>query len=176
VARWTIINGGSGEADQIGKNGEFFDNLDLSFLPADVCAVQSPDGVICEIEKGDPATGERSHNEQNVSIDTLSWWSTATSTWHSSWEVANATKLASLSISPGTLSPAFSSETLAYEASVGSSVASVSVACTAMDSQSTITVVNADNLEVGENDVLISLEKEGSQDMYYVIKITREAL
>ena len=30
MAKWTVINGGTGESDQIGKDGYFYSNLDLS--------------------------------------------------------------------------------------------------------------------------------------------------
>ena len=90
MAKWTIVNGGSGEADQIGKDGLFYDNLDLAFLPSDVCAVQSPDSVTCEIEYGNPATGVRTHNTENVATSSLSWWSNVNTTWQAAHDAATA--------------------------------------------------------------------------------------
>ena len=90
MAKWVIINGGSGDADQIGKDGVFYDNLDLTWLPSDVCAVQSPDGVTCEIEKGDPATGNRTQNDADVATNTLSWWSNVSTTWQAAYDAEQA--------------------------------------------------------------------------------------
>ena len=90
MAKWTIVNGDSADAEQIGKDGHFYSHLDLSFLPANVCAVQSPDGVTCEIEYGDPATGERSTNEANVATSTLSWWSSVETTWQAAYDAEQA--------------------------------------------------------------------------------------
>jgi len=86
MAKWVIINGDVPSADQIGKDGHFYSELDLSFLPANVCAVQSSDGVTCQIEYGDPATGERSTNEANVATSTLSWWSNVETTWQAAYD------------------------------------------------------------------------------------------
>ncbi len=89
MAKWTIINGGSGDADQIGKDGLFYDNLNLTWLPSDVCAVQSPDGATCEIERGNPATGAHTGNDENVATNTLSWWSSVESTWQAAHDAAS---------------------------------------------------------------------------------------
>ena len=86
MARWTIINGGSGESDQIGKDGVFYENMDLSFLPDDVCAVQSPDGITCTIELGDPATGRRTSNLEGVKTSSLSWWPNVEPTWQAAYD------------------------------------------------------------------------------------------
>jgi len=90
MARWTIINGGSGDADQIGKDGLFYDNLDLTFLPDDVCAVQSADGVTADIEKGTPSTGVRTSTEEGVATSSLSWWSNVATTWQTQHDAAVA--------------------------------------------------------------------------------------
>ena len=90
MAKWVVINGGSGDADQIGKDGVFYDNLDLSWLPSDVCAVQSPDGITCSIEKGNPVTGERTSNEDGVATSTLSWWSNINTTWQAAYDAEQA--------------------------------------------------------------------------------------
>lgn len=89
MAKWVLVNGGSADADQIGKDGEIYSYLDLSFLPANVCAIQSPDGVTCEIEYGDPATGKRTMNAENVQTSTLSWWASVESTWQAAYDAAH---------------------------------------------------------------------------------------
>jgi len=90
MAKWTVINGGSAEADQIGKDGVFYNNLNLTWLPSDVCAVQSANGETCEIEKGDPATGSRTQNDIDVATNTLSWWSNVSTTWQAAYDAEQA--------------------------------------------------------------------------------------
>lgn len=175
MAKWTIINGGSGDADQIGKDNEFYDNLDLTFLPDDVCAVQSADGVTADIEKGTPSTGVRTSTEEGVATSTLSWWSNVSTTWQAAWDAEHATELTALTISSGTLSPAFDTETSSYTASVANSVTSITVTATARDSGATISVSGDDSLDVGDNDVNISISKTGSPTSVYSITVTRAA-
>lgn len=173
MAKWTIINGGSGDADQIGKDGYFYDNLDLSFLPSDVCAVQSADGVTCSIERGNPATGQRTSNEDNVATSTLSWWSNVITTWQAKWDIEHATDLTALTISSGTLSPTFDTNTKSYTASVANSITSITVTGTARDSGATVTVSGNTSLDVGENEVEVDITKTDSPNKEYIITVTR---
>lgn len=175
MAKWTIVNGGSGEADQIGKDGVFYDNLDLTFLPDDVCAVQSADGVTADVEKGTPSTGVRTSTEEGVATSTLSWWSNVSTTWQAAYDAEHATELTALTISSGTLSPAFDTDTSEYTASVANSVTSITVTATARDSGATVSVSGNDSLDVGDNDVTVSITKSGSPDMSYTITVTRAA-
>jgi hypothetical protein len=85
MAKWTIIY----DNGQIGKDGEFYDNLNMSWLPSDILAVQSPDGVTCEIEKGDRATYNHTENLENIATNSLSWWSNVDSTWQTAYDLAN---------------------------------------------------------------------------------------
>ena len=85
MAKWTIIHSNG----LIVKDGEGYENLDLSFLPSDVLALQSPDGVTCEIERGDRATETHTANDQNVATSTLSWWSSVSTTWQAAYDAAN---------------------------------------------------------------------------------------
>ena len=78
MAKWTIIY----DNGQIGKDGQFYDDLDMSWLPSDILAVQSPDGVTCEIEKGDRTTGTHTQNLENVATSSLSWWSNVETKWN----------------------------------------------------------------------------------------------
>lgn len=175
MAKWTIVNGGSGDADQIGKDGVFFDNLDLSFLPDDVCAVQSADGVTCEIEKGNPSTGVRTSNESNVATSTLSWWPNVSTAWQAAWDTYYATELTALTISSGTLSPTFDTDTQSYTASVANSITSITVTGTARDSSATVTVSGNTSLDVGENEIEVDVTKTDSPDRGYLITVTRAA-
>jgi len=90
MTKWVVINGGSGDADQIGKDDFFYNNLDLSFLPDDVLAVQSADGVTADIEKGDPSTGVATSTEEGVATSSLSWWSNVATTWQAADDVWQA--------------------------------------------------------------------------------------
>lgn len=175
MAKWTIINGGSGDADQIGKDGVFYDNLDLTFLPDDVCAVQSADGVTADVEKGNPATGHRTSTEEDVATSTLSWWPSVSTTWQAAWDAEHATELTALTISSGTLSPAFDTDTISYTASVANSVTSITVTATARDSGSTILIIGDDSLDVGDNDIEITITKDNSPSRMYVVTVTRAA-
>ena len=77
MAKWTLSYAGG----QIGKDNLFYDNLNLSWLPSNILAVQSLDGVVCEIEEGDRATETNTGNQENVQTNTLTWWSNLEATW-----------------------------------------------------------------------------------------------
>ena len=85
MAQWTIIyNDG-----RIVKDGEGYDGLDVSWLPSDVLAVQSPDGVTADIEKGNRATETHTSVDENVATSTLSWWSSVSTTWQAAYNLDN---------------------------------------------------------------------------------------
>ena len=86
MAKWTIIytNG------QIGKDGQFYAELELTWLPTTILAVQSLDGVTCEIEHGDRATETHTHNEMDVSTSSLAWWSNVDATWQAAYDAEQA--------------------------------------------------------------------------------------
>jgi hypothetical protein len=77
MARWTIV----ALDNAIGKDGTFYHDLDLSWLPSDVLAVQSYDGVTCEIETGDKVLEKVTGNQENVAVSGLSWWLNVDTTW-----------------------------------------------------------------------------------------------
>jgi hypothetical protein len=175
MPKWTIVNGGSGDADQIGKDGVFYDNIDLSFLPSDVLAVQSEDGVTCDIEHGNPATGWSTTYQSDVATSTLSWWSSVDAAWQARYNDSIATELTALSVAEGTLSPVFSSSVLEYDLPVSNSVTSVSVTATARDSGATVEVHHNNNLQVGENSVYVTCTKSNCPNRAYVINVIRAA-
>lgn len=175
MPKWTIVNGGSGDADQIGKDGVFYDNMDLAFLPADVLAVQSEDGVTCEIEHGDPATGWATFNQSDVATSTLSWWSSVDAAWQARHEDERATELTALSVAEGALSPAFDTNEFSYDLAVGNSVTSVSITATARDSEATVEFHNSDDLQVGDNSVYVTCTKSNCPNRGYVINVVRAA-
>ena len=100
---------------------------------------------------------------------------------------SNDAKLRGLSISVGTLTPSFDSNTDAYTALVAHSVSSVTVTPTAKDSNATITVAGtavnsgdasgAQTLSLGDNDIVIVVTAEdGSTTETYTVKVTRRAV
>lgn len=85
MAKWTIIQNNG----LIVKDGEGYENLDVSFLPSDVLVVQSPDGVTADLEKGNQSTETHTSNDENVATSTLSWWSSVSTTWQAAYDAAN---------------------------------------------------------------------------------------
>ena len=87
MAKYTVIfNEG-----QIYKDGKCYSDLDLSWLPSDILAVQSFDGLSCNIEKGDRVTLRHTENQENVATSSLSWWSNVDATWQTAYDDEQAT-------------------------------------------------------------------------------------
>jgi len=92
-------------------------------------------------------------------------------------------RLASLAISSGTLSPAFSSDTTSYTASVGNSVTSISVTPTTTDATATVKIngvvvksgtASNINLKVGDNTITtIVTAQDGKTTDAYTIVVNR---
>lgn len=90
MAKWTVTyeevqHGGC----QILKDDLGYQGLTLDFLPSDVLAVQSPDGVTAEIEYGNRATMTNERNEE-VATSELSWWSNVEAAWQAEHDAALA--------------------------------------------------------------------------------------
>lgn len=92
--------------------------------------------------------------------------------------------LSGLSVSSGTLSPVFSTNTLTYIVSVQNSVSSATITPTALSCAQTITVngekMNSGEdfilpLSAGENSVVITVSSSGSSSKTYVLTVTRES-
>lgn len=84
--------------------------------------------------------------------------------------------LSRLGISPGTLTPAFSSGTFNYTASVDESVTRVSIPATPNHSKAVIaSVTGAKNLAPGSNTVRIVVEAENGSTSTYTITVNRGA-
>ncbi len=111
--------------------------------------------------------------------------------WYSAWEIIRASKpssdatLSSLTLSSGTLSPSFDSNTNAYTSTVSNDIAEITVTPTSVDGNATITVngvaVNSGEasgniaLDVGINTITIVVTAEnGVTTKTYVIELTRE--
>ena len=82
-------------------------------------------------------------------------------------------KLKSMSITGGTLSPAFSANTESYSVTVPFSVSKLEVKASAADSKAKVSV-NSPNLSVGENTVTVTVTAESGAKKTYTIKVTRE--
>ena len=84
--------------------------------------------------------------------------------------------LSSLVISNGTLSPAFSSKTKNYIATVDYSVTSLAISATPADANAVVSSVSGnENLEVGENTVSIVVKAENGTSATYTIVVTRRS-
>ncbi|MDY3039133.1 MAG: cadherin-like beta sandwich domain-containing protein [Roseburia inulinivorans] len=84
--------------------------------------------------------------------------------------------LKALTISPGTLSPAFKGSTTKYMATVDNSVTSIAVSATPVNEKATIESVTGNtNLAVGANVVQIVVKAENGTTATYKITVTRQA-
>lgn len=82
--------------------------------------------------------------------------------------------LKSIVLSNGSLSPAFSSKTKNYTATVDNSVTSLSISATPTDQTAKVTSVSGnDNLQVGENTITITVKAENGVTATYTIVVTR---
>jgi hypothetical protein len=89
---------------------------------------------------------------------------------------SNNARLSALSLSPGTLSPAFSADVTSYTASVTNDVTSVQVTATTEDSHATRTITGGSNLAVGSNMITIVVTaQDGTTTKSYTINVTRAA-
>lgn len=83
--------------------------------------------------------------------------------------------LKALSISPGTLSPAFTGKTVQYTATVANDVTRVAVTATPANEKATVeSVTGNENLSVGSNAVKIVVKAENGVTATYTITVTRQ--
>ena len=84
--------------------------------------------------------------------------------------------LASLAISPGTLSPAFSAGTQSYSATVGGTATKITVSAAPADAKSTVSLNGVQNKLVdGLNTVKITVTAENGSTKVYTIAVTKTA-
>lgn len=83
--------------------------------------------------------------------------------------------LKSLSLSDGTLAPAFDPATTSYTAHVNNSVASVTINATASDAKAIVTGDDTRSLLVGDNPFTVTVTAENGTPKEYKITITRAA-
>ena len=84
---------------------------------------------------------------------------------------SNVNTLSSLSITGGTISPAFNSNTTSYTATIDAT--SVTINATATDSKSKVTGTGKKNLNYGTNTFNIVVTSESGTTKTYTIKVTR---
>lgn len=84
--------------------------------------------------------------------------------------------LRTLTISPGTLSPAFSGQRTTYSATVANDVTSIAVTATPVHEKAVVqSVTGNDNLVEGNNAVKIVVKAENGVTATYTINVTRQA-
>ncbi len=91
-------------------------------------------------------------------------------------EASTNAALESLKISPGTLSPVFSSNVLEYTTSVESSVDELLVSAITQDTTATVTISGNRSLTDGTNSVHVYVTAEAGNVSDYVIYVYKEAL
>lgn len=83
--------------------------------------------------------------------------------------------LKSLTISPGTLSPAFTGKTTKYSAAVGNEVTNIAVTATPANEKAVVeSVTGNSNLAVGSNTVKVVVKAENGVTATYTIVVTRQ--
>ena len=83
--------------------------------------------------------------------------------------------LSSLSVSPGSLSPAFNKNTTSYSVTVANNVTSITVSATATTAGANIEGAGAHNLNVGANSIPVTVKVAGAEDKTYTINVTRSS-
>ena len=79
--------------------------------------------------------------------------------------------LASLQVSPGTLTPAFSADRTTYSMQVDEDVTSVVVSASAADSKATTSVSGANSIQKGKNTIRITVTAENGAVKVYTINV-----
>lgn len=83
-------------------------------------------------------------------------------------------KLSAISISAGTLSPSFHPTTYEYAVEVKNSVESVKIVPTTSSKKAKATVTGGEQLDLGENKIVISVVAENGEKKEYVIYVKRQ--
>lgn len=84
--------------------------------------------------------------------------------------------LSSLTVSPGTLSPAFSKTTFSYSMSVGEDQSKITVSATPEDSKASVSLNGVQkNIKPGTNTVKVTVTAEDGTTSVYSIVVTRES-
>lgn len=108
-------------------------------------------------------------NEESVNISHAG----ATVTVAADVQASTENNLSSLSVSPGSLSPAFDPATTSYTVSVGSDVKELVVSAKAMDDKASVKVSGNKNLKAGQNTVKVTVTAESGDKKVYKIVCTK---
>lgn len=88
---------------------------------------------------------------------------------------AASSTLQSLTVSPGTLTPAFSQDVTDYSVTVGTDVSELLLNAIATDATANVQVSGNENFEIGENDVTITVTgADGASQTVYNLKVTKQ--
>ena len=83
--------------------------------------------------------------------------------------------LKELTISPGTLSPAFNGKTLTYSATVGSDVTNIAVSATPVNEKAVVESVTGNtNLKSGDNTIKIVVKAENGVTATYTVNVAKQ--
>ncbi len=129
------------------------------------------------------AVGSGSTGIATTGGEVYSWDEASLNITHASAKVsvgasATASKdnsLSALTVSPGTLSPAFDAGTTKYAVSVGADVSQLVVSASAKDAKSKVSVSGNKKLKAGQNTVKVTVTAESGDKKTYVIICTRAA-
>lgn len=84
-------------------------------------------------------------------------------------------QLSALQVSPGTLTPEFSSDTTSYDVIVGTDVNTLAINALSADANAKVTVSGNDGLNMGENNVTVVVTAaDGKTQATYNIKVTKQ--
>ena len=141
-------------------------------------SLAATDGVLTDAgTKLDSVEGSSTRIQVGSATTTQSDTSTTTDTKTDQTENKNLSadnSLQSLSLSAGTLSPAFTGKTVQYTASVGNDVTKVTVNAVPANEKATIeSITGNENLSVGANTVKVVVKAENGATATYTITVTR---
>jgi len=88
---------------------------------------------------------------------------------------SNDATLSGLTVSPGGLTPSFTTSNETYTMEVDYSVKDITVNATANHTGATVTVEGAEDLEPGENTITVKVKAEDDTEKVYTITVTRKA-
>jgi len=116
-------------------------------------------------------TPEQTTNNNTTSNNTSS--SSNSSTTKPEVKKSSDSKLKALSVKGYTISPEFNSSTKEYTLNVPYEVTSIDISASVNHSKATYSVSGDEELEVGENEVIVKGRAEDGSTTKYVIKVTR---
>lgn len=126
---------------------------------------------------GGGASGGDSTGGGNTGGDTSGGGNTGSSAGGNSGQSLSAdNSLKSLTISPGTLSPAFAQNKTSYTATVGGDVTGIAVSATPANEKAVVESVSGnENLKEGVNQIKIVVKAENGVTATYTIKVTKQS-